>query len=419
MSREYRQVLEQNYEATIDTLLSTAPPYVADFYNHMHHGKREITTQLSYIRDIIDFLSYEKTILPETQDKSLIDFPEEILSKFTIQDINEYRNYLFKTRKLSNSSAKKKLAALSAFFKYLCLNETITVNPMTNFEFPVINKHRIVKLDAELSRQLLDGILANNKYLATSEYGEFIVDIPPSVWIKRERAVLRNYAITYLFLGAGLRISELVGLDLNDISFRNNSVNVILKGGDETQVFFPDEVADALRLYLDGPPLPPALAEKYSPVSETASWAKSHICDETLNRSILKRFPNASKEEIKNIKDLVSHYRRQGRNGYNPLKNCKAVFVSNRGTRLTVRMVELMLKEMVKTYLPDYDDKDIFSPHKLRATCATRILSQTGDIELASTQLNHKGVAVTAAFYAELQKEKRKDKIKNLEVNDW
>ena len=116
---------------------------------------------------------------------------------------------------------------------------------------------------------------------------------------------------------------------------------------------------------------------------------------------------------------MVSHYRRQGRDGYKPSKNCKAVFLSNRGTRLTVRMVELMLKEMVKTYLPDYDDKDIFSPHKLRATCATRILSQTGDIELASTQLNHKGVAVTAAFYAELQKEKRKDKIKNLEVNDW
>ena len=419
MSREYRQVLEQNYEATIETLLSTAPSYVREFYNHMHHGTREITTQLSYIRDVIDFLSYEKSVLPEMQNKALLDFPEDILSSFTLQDINEYRNYLFNERKLTNPSAKKKLAALSAFFKYLCLNETITVNPMTNFEYPVINKKRIVKLDAELSQRLLNGILENNKYLATSEYGEFIVDIPPEVWIKRERAVLRNYAITYLFLGAGLRISELVGLDLSDISFRNNSVNVILKGGDETQVYFSDEVADALRLYVNGPPLPPALASEYSPVSETADWAKAHICDPNLNSSILKKFPKASANEIKNIKDLVSHYRRQGRNGYNPQKNCNAVFLSNRGTRITVRMVELMLKEMVKTYLPDYDDKDIFSPHKLRATCATRILSQTGDIELASTQLNHKGVAVTAAFYAELQKEKRKDKIKNLDVNDW
>lgn len=419
MSREYRQVLEQNYEETIDVLLSTAPHCVSDFYNHMHHGKREVTTQLSYIRDVIDFFIYEKSVLPEMQNKSLIEFPQEILSKFTLQDMNEYRNYLFRVRKLSNSSAKKKLAALSAFFKYLCLVDEISVNPMTNFEYPVINKHRIIKLDAELSKKLLDGILANNKYLATSEYGEFVVDIPPAVWIKRERAVLRNYAITYLFLGAGLRISELVGLDLSDISFRNNSVNVVLKGGDETQVYFPDEVADVLRLYLEGPSLPPALSEIFSPVSEMADWAKSHIFDERLNQSILEAFPNASMKKIEAIKDLVAHYRRQGRNGYKPSKNCNAVFLSNRGTRLTVRMVELMLKEMVKTYLPDYDDKDFFSPHKLRATCATRILSQTGDIELASTQLNHKGVAVTAAFYAELQKEKRKDKIKNLEVNDW
>ena len=86
---------------------------------------------------------------------------------------------------------------------------------------------------------------------------------------------------------------------------------------------------------------------------------------------------------------------------------------------MSVRSVELMIKEMAQTYLPDYDDKDIFSPHKLRATCATRILSQTGDIQLASTQLNHKGIAVTAAFYAELQKEKQKDKIKSLSMNDW
>ena len=82
-------------------------------------------------------------------------------------------------------------------------------------------------------------------------------------------------------------------------------------------------------------------------------------------------------------------------------------------------MVEVMIKEAVKTYLPDYDDKELFSPHKLRATCATRILAQTGDIELASTQLNHKSIAVTAAFYAELQKEKQKEKIKNLDINDW
>lgn len=419
MAKEYRQVIEQNYETAIENVLSAAPRFVKDFYNHIHHGKREIATQAAYIRDVVDFFSYETSILPEMKEKPLREFPETVLSQFSVKDINEYRDYLFKERKLSNAYARRKLAALSAFFKFCCLDDPSLNNPMTNFEYPVINKHHITKLDAELSQRLLSGILANDKYLIKSEQGEFVVDISPEVWIKRERAVLRNYAITYLFLGAGLRISELVGLDLTDISFKNNSVNVVLKGGDETQAYFPDEVGEALRLYIYGPPLSPTLQEKFSPVSPMADWAKAHIADETLSESISKSFPSASAEEVASIKELVAHYRRSGRDGYKPARNCNAVFLSNRGTRITVRMVELMLKEMVKTYLPDYDDKDIFSPHKLRATCATRILSQTGDIELAATQLNHKGVAVTAAFYAELQEEQRKDRIQKLDVNNW
>ena len=83
------------------------------------------------------------------------------------------------------------------------------------------------------------------------------------------------------------------------------------------------------------------------------------------------------------------------------------------------KQVEKMIEEMVRTYLPDYTDKNKFSPHKLRATCATRILTQTGDIQLAATQMNHKGISVTAAYYAELQKEKQKEKIRQLDMSTW
>ncbi len=419
MSIEYRKTIEKKYESSVTNLLHDAPSFVSSFYDHMHHGKREITTQFFYIRDVLDFLLYIKSVLPDLESVSLDKFPLETLSKLTIQDINEYREFLFSERKLSNSSAKKKLAALSAFYKFLCSEDYLQTNPMMNFEYPVINKHRIIKLDAGLSNKLLAGILKNDKYLATSEYGEFVGEIPDKVKIKRERLVLRNYAICYLFLGAGLRVSELVGLDLDDINFRQNSVNVILKGGDETQVYFGDEVAEALKLYLNGIELSPSLSEKYSDDYELLDWCDDHVLDNELEKSIEDAFPEADSNKINDIKSLVSHYRRQGRSSFKPERNCNAVFLSSRGKRITVRMVELMIKEMVKTYLPEYDDKDLFSPHKLRATCATRILSQTGNIELASTQLNHKGVAVTAAFYAELQKEKRKDQIKSLDVTEW
>ena len=419
MAKEYRQTVAEKYEKTAKSLMDRSPLFVSAFYEHMHHGKREISTQVAYLRDIVFFLEYECSVQPALKEMPIKQFPIDILDKLTVQDINEYRDYLFTERKLTNSSAKKKLSALSAFYKFLCGNGYLQNNPMINFEYPAINKQRIIKLDAELSNKLLAGILKNDKYLATSEYGEFVGKIPDQVRIKRERLVLRNYAICYLFLGAGLRVSELVGLDVEDINFRQNSVNVIIKGGNETQVYFGDEVAAALRLYLNGIELSPTLSQKYYEEPELFEWCEDHIMDPDLENSITETFLSASEEKLQDVRVLVSHYRRQGRSSFKPDRNCRALFLSSRGKRITVRMVELMIKEMVKTYLPEYDDKELFSPHKLRATCATRILTQTGNIELASTQLNHKGVAVTAAFYAELQKEKRKDQIKGLDVTEW
>lgn len=371
MSREYKEETVKRYETQIERLLKTAPPYIRDFYEHIHNGKREITTQAAYIRDISAFLGYLKSAIPFFSETEICNLPEEIFEDLTVKDLNEYRAYLHDEIKISNSSIKKKFAAVSAFYKYMNSDGRIGNNPMRNFEQPAVNSHRIIKLNSEMSGRLLEGILNNRLYLEKTSDGEKLSPVPRSVFVRREPLVLRNYAICCLFLGSGLRVSELVGLDLSDINFNQNSLNIIAKGGNEVQVYFGDEVADALKNYIYGKKRP----------------------DKTSLRT--------------------------GRDGFNPPKNEKAVFLSSRGTRMTVRMVEVMIKEAVKTYLPDYDDKELFSPHKLRATCATRILAQTGDIELASTQLNHKSIAVTAAFYAELQKEKQKEKIKNLDINDW
>jgi site-specific recombinase XerD len=207
---------------------------------------------------------------------------------------------------------------------------------------------------------------------------------------------------------------------MSDINFSQGSLNIIAQGGDEVQVYFGEDVAKALKTYIEGTPLPQDLMDKYGYAhSEAVLWCKHHLQEVGFREKVKAEFPNRSNEFYADMTMLAASMRRQGRDGLEPLKNCQAVFVSSRGKRMTVRMVQIMIKEMVKTYLPEFDDREIFSPHKLRATCATRILTQTGDIQLASTQLNHKGIAVTAAFYAELQKEKQKDKVRNLNMNDW
>lgn len=419
MALEYREERNAKAERLIENLLKDAPSYVRDFYEHMHNGKREITTQESYIRDVIDFIKYEKATLSQFETVKLKGIPISLFDELKLQDMNEYRAFLKNVQHIGNASAKKRFSAISAFYQFLNINEHTSNNPMLNFEFPAVNKRRIIKLDSSLSNKLLNGILANDRYLVESDSGDRIIAINDEVKIRREKTVLRNYAIVCLFLGSGLRVSELVGLDMDDINFRQNSLTVITKGGDETAVFFGEEVEKALRDYLYGLPLPSDLIEKYQySHSEVVDWCKNHLSDINFVRKLEEEF-EVDETFKRDMIRLRSSLLRQGRSALGPRKGCNAVFISSRGTRMSVRSVELMIKEMVKTYLPEYDDKDRFSPHKLRATCATRILTQTGDIQLASTQLNHKGIAVTAAFYAELQKEQQKEKVKSLDMNKW
>ena len=420
MSKEYREETTRKYEEKIELLLKEAPTCVKDFYEHMHNGKREITTQFAYVRDFMLFLKYLQQSIPQMKEQEIKSFDIQILNALNVKDLNEYRAFLHNKEKLTNSSIKKKFAAISAFYKYAISNGDVKNNPMSNFELPAINSHRIIKLDSELSNRLLSGILKNDMFLKDDGFGERPIPMPEEVAVRREKTVLRNYAICCLFLGTGLRVSELVGLDLSDISFRQSSINIIAKGGDEIQVFFGNDVARALKTYIEGQPIDyDHFIQSYRNGKDVINWIKVNINKPNFSEKLKESFPNYNDIFYKDATMLAQSIRRQGRDSFAKDKNNKAVFLSNQGKRMTVRMVELMIKEMVKTYLPDYDDKDLFSPHKLRATCATRILSQTGDIQLASTQLNHKGVAVTAAFYAELQKEKQKDVVKNLDMNNW
>ena len=415
MAIEYREERSFQIEQQIKNLLKDAPSCVQDFYAHMHNGKRENTTQLSYIRDVINFIQYENEQKYKDDVKNL---KVDLFQKIEVEDLNGYRNYLKKERNLSNASIKRKFASLSAFYSYLNMKKYVDNNPMTYFETPSVNKKRIIKLDSELSNRLLDGIRRNDKCLIETRKGYSIADIDDATRIKRERLVLRNYAITCLFLGSGLRVSELVGLDLDDINFRQNSLTIIAKGGDEVNVFFGDDVSNALKEYINGPE-DDELINQYKRKKKLFKWVSDHAADINFELNLLKEFPTIEECVKNDLIELRYSFLRLGRNGLNPKKGCDAVFITTRGTRMSVRSVELMIKEMVQTYLPDYDDKDKFSPHKLRATCATRILTQTGDIQLASTQLNHKGIAVTAAFYAELQKEQQKEKMKKLDMKDW
>jgi site-specific recombinase XerD len=142
-----------------------------------------------------------------------------------------------------------------------------------------------------------------------------------------------------LFCDTGLRVSELVGIDVNDIDFVRNRVSVHRKGGYTDITYFSDVTAALLTSYLTD---------------------RGKFVDKMEN----------------------------------------SLFVSfvgkNKGHRLSVRSVEIMIKKYAVA--AGVANADKMSPHKLRHTCAMSLLKATGNIALVKSKLSHKSITATTVY---------------------
>ena len=161
-----------------------------------------------------------------------------------------------------------------------------------------------------------------------------------------EKTKNRDLAILTLLLGTGIRVSECVGLDIQDVDFKNNGVRVTRKGGNEMVVYFGEEVENALKTYL------------YT--------------------------------TRKNTEPLPGHE--------------NALFLSTQRRRMGVQAVENMVKKYAKEITPN---KKI-TPHKLRSTYGTALYKETGDIYLVADVLGHKDVNTTRKHYAAIDENRRR-----------
>lgn len=160
-----------------------------------------------------------------------------------------------------------------------------------------------------------------------------------------EKNRIRNLAIFTLFLGTGIRVSECVGLNINDIDFSNNRIKIIRKGGKEDYVYFGDEVCEALQDYL---------AERY------------------------------------NIKAANGHE--------------DALFLSIQKKRMSVQAIE----NLVNDYAKQITTFKHITPHKLRSTYGTNLYRETGDIYLVAEVLGHNDVNTTRKHYAALDEDRKR-----------
>lgn len=429
MALEYRLESKNKNLKLMDKLLDDLPPYVKTFTN-VNEVTKSDNTLLSYTRDILEFAKHLKNNTEELKEKELTELEISFFESLSKFDIKEYERYLSTTKKLSNASIKRKLSSLAAFYKYLVEYHQIKQNPLLNYSYPKAETQPITYLTAEQTKELLEGVKRNDKKLIEQPTGRFTkdkepimelvpVDLTPLEKIQKEQTTSRDYALMVLFLGTGLRVSELVGIDLKDINFDEQYVSVVRKGKGMSvdRVYFGDEVKHALKEYLDGAEIPMETLSAY-PTSLLSFCASNAMNENYLDLALSEfNFDNEGFED--DLESICKAVRNPGRAGFNPDYGEDALFLSSKGTRLSVRLVEKIIKEKVLTYLPDLKDKNKISPHKLRSTAATRLLSQTDNILLVSKILGHTSPAVTAKHYAELQDKKEKAQLASLGISDW
>ena len=211
--------------------------------------------------------------------------------------------------------------------------QAIETNPVQLVDMPKIHDKAIIRLDAGETAALLDYIEHCGDQLTGQRKAYY------------EKTKLRDLAIVTLLLGTGIRVSECVGLDVEDIDFRNNGIRLIRKGGSEMVVYFGPEVEKALKDYL---------------------------------------------ESRKAISPLEGHEH--------------ALFYSTQRKRNGVQAVE----NLVKKYARAITTTKKITPHKLRSTYGTTLYQETGDIYLVADVLGHKDVNTTKKHYAAMDDARRR-----------
>ena len=167
--------------------------------------------------------------------------------KLSFEDFEEYKSSIeFSSRVDSsgkqllteNTTMARRLSALRSFMKFYYTIGAIKTNPAMFISMPKIPEHNIIALDPIDIDRLLDTI--------TSDQG-----LTKNQIIRRQKTEKRDIAIMTTLLGTGIRVSELVGLDLKDVDFINGRLIVTLKGGNDGYSYFGQEVEDTLRDYIE------------------------------------------------------------------------------------------------------------------------------------------------------------------------
>lgn len=330
---------EQNRQNILKmrAVLETLPSFCKTYFR----GIEEYTssrTRLAYAYDLRLFFEYLQERNPVCAKLEMREIPLEVLDRLTRIDIEEYLEYMSlyekEGREITNDERGKerKLAALRSLYNYFYQSELLKNNPASLVPMPKKHEKEIIRLEPNEVAILLDQVEDGTKL--TKKELEY-----------HRKTRVRDVALLTLLLGTGIRVSECVGLDIQDVNFDVGGIKIRRKGGYEAVIYFGEEVETALLDYME---------------------ERDHI------------IPAEGHEN--------------------------ALFLSLQNRRMAVRSVE----NLVKKYASRVTTLKKITPHKLRSTYGTALYRETNDIYLVADVLGHKDVNTTRKHYAAQADERRR-----------
>lgn len=240
---QYYEDLKESQILKIKELKSQLPAYTHDFIDDKRRT-RQPSTALAYTYDLMTFFRYLKEMNPSLKNTEIRDIPLELIQQLDFRDINEYQDYLELNKgtnyhKNETRAINRRLSALRGFYRYGC-SHGILEKDATAGTSQRIDK----KKDATTARLDVNEVLAVMDKVRNSDLQN------PRAQAHAKHYKLRDTAILTLFLGTGIRVSELVSLNMGDFNFENQSFRVTRKGGKEMTLYFNEEVRDALQDYI-------------------------------------------------------------------------------------------------------------------------------------------------------------------------
>lgn len=335
----YHQSTSNQNTVKLRELLKTMPSFCRDYFRGIE-PTTTAKTRIGYGYDIRTFFRFLMSENPSFKNAQMTDIRLSDLDQLQPVDIEEYLEYLkyytYGGQVFTNDERgiKRKFASLRSFFLYYQKRDLLRHNPTVVVDMPKLHDREIIRLDADEVSDLLELVEHGGDHLSGMK----------KVYYEKNKQ--RNIAIFTLFLGTGIRVSECVGLDIEDVDFKNNRIRIIRKGGKEEYVYFGEEVANALKSYIT--------------------------------------------EERVHVKPREGHEH--------------ALFYSIQKRRISVQAIENLVNE----YTSQITSFKHITPHKLRSTYGTALYQQTGDIYLVAEVLGHNDVNTTRKHYAAMDDEQKR-----------